>query len=124
MIPGAISENGKRRIYRVLCNVAGSDGEIGGVERDLLQRVAVFFGLGAEEAEKLERKGLAKKGLRVGKSPTERDYLVKALIEIAAADGQLSKRQEKRLYAVAKLIGLPEADLHKRLKDRFQPPRG
>lgn len=113
-----VSPNGLRRIYRLLANMAGCDGEVDRMERALLNGVAERFGLTAAEAAALEEEGFGGRGLKVGKRPAERELLVAQLIEMALADGVLDAAEAKRLEAFARKIGLPLEELKRRLNER------
>ena len=109
------TSNGIKRIYRILCNVAASDGEVHPREREILEVNAALLGLTQEEMTSLEREGFAGQGLRVGKSPEERAFLMGAVIDVAVADGVIVRQERKRLLAFADLIGLPRSELERRL---------
>jgi tellurite resistance protein len=114
-----ISPNGARRIYRILCNLAASDGSIDPTEREVMESVREFFDLTQEECEALEAEGASGKGLRLGKNEAEREYLMGCMIDVAAADGVLAPQERRRVHKFGKAVGLDRDELERRLIARF-----
>ena len=116
-----ISSNGARRIYRVLCLVAACDGSIDPSEREILDDFVGRFGIEPEEAALLEAEGSAAKRLSVGKNPLERELMFQLMVDVAAADGELHKNEQKRLVTFADTLGISRAELRRRLAERMGP---
>lgn len=116
-----ISSNGARRIYRVLCLVAACDGSIDPSEREVLADFVTRFGIAPEEAALLEAEGAAAKRLSVGKNPLERELMFQLMVDVAAADGELHKNEQKRLVTFADTLGISRAELRRRLDERLGP---
>lgn len=110
-----LTPQGQRRIYRIMCNVAACDGSVAPSERALLEAAQGRFGLSAEEASALEAEGAAGESLEIGEEKSERDALISAMIEVAAADGRIDAAERKRLVRVAKQIGLTFQELQDQL---------
>lgn len=106
--PPSISEGGRRRIYRLLCNLAACDGSVDPTERAVLDEVLELFEIPAAEALSLEAEGAAGTGLRIGKNPAERSFLLGSMIEVAAADGVLDPHEQRRLKQLAAKVGLTD----------------
>lgn len=117
---GELSPNGKRRVYRTLCNMAGCEGEIPAKEREVLEHYRARFEIPSVEATEIEAQALKGEGIKVGKLKAERSVLMKGLIAVAAADGVLSKPERKRLTTFAKAVGLAPEKLEAEL-DRQIP---
>ena len=114
-----ISPNGARRIYRILCNLAASDGTIDVTEREVLDDVAEYFDFDRAQSTALEEEGIAGTRLGVGANPTERAYLIGCMIDVAAADGVLAPEELERLNLFAEAVGLSSEELSQRLVARF-----
>lgn len=118
-----VTGSGLRRVYRLLCLVAHCDHELHPAERALLDRYRARFGIPEAEAAFLEDEGREGLNVRLGRDPVEQGLMLEAMIEVAAADGRLEPREQKRLLKVAGAIGLPQADLLGRLRARFAGDR-
>ena len=116
-----ISSNGARRIYRVLCLVAACDGSVDPSEREILEDFVARFGIEPAEAALLEAEGAAAKRLSVGKNPLERELMFQLMVDVAAADGELHKNEQKRLVTFADTLGISRAELRRRLSERMGP---
>lgn len=110
---------GLRRIYRVMCHVAGCDGDVAASEREVLSAAAARFGLEAGEAEALEREGLAGEALEIGASEPERAALITAMVDVAVADRRLDGAERKLLVKIAKELGLSLEALQAELLPRL-----
>ena len=110
---------GQRRIYRVMCRVAGCDGEIAASERQVLSAAAARFALAPSEAEALEREGLAGERLEIGESESERAALIAAMVDVAVADRRLDGAERKLLVKIAKDLGLSLEALQAELLPRL-----
>ena len=115
----ALPEGAAQRIYRIMCNVATCDGHLDESERKVLDAAVSSFGLGAEEASALEAEGSAGEGIVIGEDPAERQALITAMIDVAAADGRIDSAERKRLVRVAKRIGLSPQELEAQLLPRL-----
>jgi tellurite resistance protein len=104
----SISEGGRRRIYRLLCNLAACDGNVDPTERAVLDDVLEHFQIPQAEAKSLEAEGAAGSGLRIGKNPAERLFLLGSMIDVAAADGVLDPQEQRRLGQLAAKVGLSD----------------
>jgi hypothetical protein len=115
----SLSENGRRRIYRILCNLAACDGEVDANERRLLDAFREEHGLSPAEAQALEAEGRLGKDLPIGKNPAERELLLDAMIDVAAADGVLAPQEERRLRKIGKKMGIGKEELRDAVRGRF-----
>ncbi len=106
-----ISDNGKKRIYRILCHLAYCDGEVSPEERARLDIYRKRFGFDAKDAVLIEAQAADGKDLSIGKNSAERDFLVQAMVDIVAADGKLDPKEEKRVLKVGKILGIDVKDL-------------
>jgi uncharacterized tellurite resistance protein B-like protein len=116
----AVTHNGKRRIYRLLCCLAWCDGDMHEAEREYLDAFAAHFYIREDEAASLEEEGKTSTELGVSKRSSERTLLVDALIDIAMADGKLVAEEQQKLIKFGKTIGLTEEDLAARIVQRVQ----
>ena len=105
-----MSENGRRRIYRVLLKVARADKRIHPNEVRALARMRGKLGLSNEEALAVEREPLGS-ALRLGNSDHERKVLAELMVELALADQDLALQEFRVLRQVALAIGLPQEQL-------------
>ncbi len=115
-----VSHNGKRRIYRILCHLAWCDGDMHATERQLLDAFVAHHGIRPDEAASLELEGKEARELGVSKRQSERVLMVDALIDLAAADGQLVAAEQKRLLKFGKTVGLSEQEVAARVVARVQ----
>jgi len=104
----SISEGGRRRIYRLLCNLAACDGRIDPREWAILEDIKDHFLISSAEAMSLAKEGAEGRGLQIGKNPAERLFLLGAMIEVAAADGVLDPQEQRRLTKLAATVGLSD----------------
>lgn len=118
-----VSGSGTRRIYRLLCLVAYCDHDLHPAERVLLEAYRRRFGLSPEEAAGLEAEGRAGHGVRLGRDPLEQRLLLEAMIDVAASDGRIEPREQKRLLKIAGAIGLGQAELVALVRARFARDR-
>ena len=88
---------GLRRIYRVMCHVAGCDGDVAASERE----------------------GLAGEALEIGASEPERAALITAMVDVAVADRRLDGAERKLLVKIAKELGLSLEALQAELLPRL-----
>lgn len=116
---GSVSQNGVRRVYRVLCHLAACDGEVHPRERAVLEAFRQAFQIADAEGELLEGEGIGGDKLEVGGNPAERALLLDAMLDVAAADGKLAKAEEKRLIVFGELVGLRREALRKAILARF-----
>ena len=112
---------GLRRIYRLLWNLAACDGEIARGEVSLLEAFRIRHGISREEARRLGAEGRDGKRLEVGKDPAERAMLIGELVELAAADGELSPPERRRILKLSALLSLDQREVESRLAERFPP---
>lgn len=110
-----LSPEARRRIYRVMCNVAACDGSVAAAERDVLQAALKRFEIGPVEAQALEAEGAAGQGMEIGEDKSERDTLITCMIEVVMADGRVDAAERKGLVRVAKQIGLTFQELQDQL---------
>lgn len=114
-----VSENGLRRIYRALCNLAACDGEVDPSEQRLLDAYCEEHGIGAAEASELEGEGRRGERLDVGKNPDERALMLECMIDVAAADGVLDPQELKRLRRLSKVMGIDKEELTEAIRARW-----
>jgi uncharacterized tellurite resistance protein B-like protein len=119
MDTSGISPNGAKRIYRILSRLAACDGRLDPTERQVLDRVCELFEIPGEEARVLEREGIEGASLKIGSNPAEQACLMTLMLDVAAADGRLDPNELRRLELVARTVGMPEAELTRRLRERF-----
>ena len=112
----ASSTRGARRIYRLLWNLAASDGDVNDDEERLLEQFRVTMGIDQAEATELRNEGLRGTNLQVGKSESERQLLLEQLIALAVADGDVSTAELKRLRSFASMLKVPPHALEARLR--------
>lgn len=87
-----VSERGARRVFGALCVIACAEGRPGPGQRRELAEFQEFLGLSDAAARLLERQATGGGGtLRIGKRRAELEFLMGALIDVAAADGALSR---------------------------------
>jgi hypothetical protein len=118
-----VSGSGVRRIYRLLCLVAYCDHELHPAERVLLEAYRRRFGIPPEEAAVLEEEGRGGRDVRLGRDPVEQRLLLEAMIDVAAADGRLEPKEQKRLVKLAGAMGLGQPELLALVKARFARDR-
>lgn len=109
-----------RRIYRLMCLVAASDGEIGKEEDQVLGAFCLRYGLSAAEAFALREEALRGEQLAVGGAPGEREALLDALIEITVADGVVTQAESRNLRAFCEALQVPVDALERRLHARMR----
>lgn len=95
-----LSYDGARRVYGLLCAMAHVDGRIAPAQRRELEDFQEYLGLSAFAAGVLEDEARRSRVLRLGLRAAELDLLMGALIDMAAADGRLSAREERLLERV------------------------
>ena len=115
-----VSQNGKRRIYRVLCHLAWCDGQVQIVERQMLQAFVAYHRIAPNEAALLEEEGKESRGLGISKRASERELMIDALIDLAAADGQLVAAEQDRLLKFGMTVGLTEQEIATRVVGRVK----
>jgi len=115
----ALDAEAAARIYRVLCHLSAVDGEVDPRERVCLDAFRDLHRIGAERAATLEAEGLRGEGLAVGPSARERTLLIRAMVDVAAADGRLDPAELERLREVAQVIGLPPLQLARYVEEVF-----
>jgi tellurite resistance protein len=113
------SAKGLRRIYRVLWYLANSEGDVGPEEDALLDGYRKRYGISPLEAAQLRREGMRGKGIEISKSPEERALLLEELVAVAAADGELSPPERKRLEKLGRLLKVPPAELERLLREQL-----
>lgn len=118
-----VSGSGVRRIYRLLCLVAYCDHDLHPAERVLLEAYRRRFGIEPAEAAVLEEEGREGREVRLGRDPVEQRLLLEAMIDVAAADGRLEPKEQKRLVKLAGAMGLGQPELLALVKARFARDR-
>jgi len=114
-----VSDNGLRRIYGILCRLARCDGQVDRSERDVLEAYRIRYGLDRTEAADVEVSGGGRKTVSLGRAAAERDALLEAVIEVVVADGIFDPEEQKRVARLARGMGLPEAELMRRVSERL-----
>lgn len=109
------SPDGARRVYRLLSNLAWSDGLYVPAERALLQGFRELHAISAAEAKALEAEGREGRGLRLGKDAGERELLLEAAVKLALVDGDLDMAEQMRLASFARVLGVEEDRVMQRL---------
>ncbi len=118
-----ITDGGRRRIYRILCHLAHTDGKVQPREREVVEAQRVLLGLSPAEALHLEAQGRAGQELQVGSGIAEQAHLLGAMIEVVAAHGRvLDQLEQRRLTEVALACGCPRATLAELLVARLSGP--
>lgn len=119
-----VTEGGRRRIYRILCHLAHTDGEVQPRERQVLEAQRALLGLSPAEGLSLEAQGRAGQELQVGSGIAEQAHLLGAMIEVVAAHGRdLDELEQRRLTEVALACGCPRATVAELLVARLSGPR-
>lgn len=117
--PQGLTPRGARRVFRFLWHLAGCDGEVHPSEEALLADFERQLQIEPEDALVLAGEGLRGEHLTVGSRPTERSFLLEALLDLAAADGRLDRAEERRLVAFAQLIGVSRTRIREQILERF-----
>lgn len=118
-----ITAGGRRRIYRILCHLAHTDGRVQPRERAVLEAQRALLGLEPPEAQRLEAQGRAGQELQVGSGIAEQAHLLGAMIEVVAAHGRdLDELEQRRLTEVALACGCPRATVAELLVARLSGP--
>lgn len=117
--PREVTQNGVRRIFTILCNLAACDGAIQRVERKVLDNFCARFAVSDNEADQLEFEGIRGQGLRVGKNPAERALLLKYMLEVIASDAFLAPQERVRLYKFGASAGYTQQRLDEELQKLF-----
>lgn len=102
-----LSFDGTRRVYGLLCAMAHVDGRIAPAQRRELEDYQEYLGLSPFAARVLEDEARRSRSLRLGLRKVELDLLMGALIDMAAADGRLSPKEERLLERVNERAGWP-----------------
>ena len=116
-----ISENGHKRIYRILCSLAWCDGNCDEAERKRLEGYRERFGMDQATAAALEEEGRHSKELKIGKKASEREFLVHAMVDIVSADRRLARREERRILKIGKTLGIDIQELVQWLRTGLGP---
>ncbi len=116
-LQGEVTQAGRRRVYRVLCHLAGCDGVIDAKERAVLDARKAEWALTPEEAAGLEAEGLAGERLDLGQNATEQRLLLDAMVAVVAADGCLDHEEQRRVLEIAAAVGLPVDEVKAKLMD-------
>ena len=114
-----LSDAALERIYRLLVRLAYCDGQVDPSERDVLDAFRIKHDLDPDLGDALERNSAQSDRHNLGADPAERSVLLRAMIEVAVADGVLDPSELARLRAVARAMGVPEAELMRRIQDRM-----
>ncbi|MCA8924129.1 MAG: TerB family tellurite resistance protein [Planctomycetes bacterium] len=117
------SDPGARRIYRLLCYLASSDGGATAEEQALLESFRVGMGIDQAEAAALRDEGLRGENLQVGTEEPERALLLDQLLALAVADGEVTTQELRRLRRFCKLLKVPPATLERRLRQTLGESR-
>jgi tellurite resistance protein TerB len=107
----AVSANGVRRVYRILCNLAWCDGEVDPRELDYLATFRAKHGISEAEAEELRAEGERQGALKLSKNADEQALLAESMLGLAAADGVVAPAERKKLDQLAKVVGLELSQL-------------
>jgi hypothetical protein len=95
-----VSREGSLRIYAALCAVAHVEGRPSPAQRRLLVDYEEYLGLSAFTARLIEGQALRSPDLRIGSRAPELELLMRAMIDMAAADGEISRREGRLLARV------------------------
>lgn len=117
-----LSDNGRRRIYRLMAFFAHCDGELAPAERQVLDRYRHLLDLPAEEARTLEAEGAATKMMKFGRRPVEREILMRCVAEMVAADGRWHEREQERVRQLCQRLLIPPLRMQRLLKRAFRSP--
>lgn len=112
---------GARRLYRILL-YAGGEEALDPREREVLEAFRARWGIGADEAERIEAERSDTGRLSLGSDASERAHLMAALVELIAADGRLDQDEQRRLQRLAEFLGLPRQELVRELLERLAGP--
>ncbi len=100
-----LSYDGTRRVYGLLCAMAHVDGRVAPAQRRELDEFQEYLGLSSFAARVLEDEACRSRSLRLGLRQVELDLLMAALIDMAAADGRISAKEERLLERVNERAG-------------------
>jgi hypothetical protein len=113
--PAAVSPNGVRRVYRLLCDLAWSDGSVVPAERTWLAGFCARHAISPGEAMALEAEARAKKGFKLTRRAEEQILLVDSMVALVLADGVVAPEERRRAAAFARTLGLDPAAVEERL---------
>lgn len=103
----------------MLWYLANSEGDVGPEEDALLDGYRRRYGISPIEAAQLRREGMRGKGIEISKSPQERALLLEELVAVAAADGEISDPERKRLEKLGRLLKVPAGELQRLLREQL-----
>ena len=97
--------------FKVLVAAALADGSLDDSERPLLLDAAASFGVAAGDVDRIieEGRGGGLKG-KIPSDPAARSKLFMALLKVVAADGDISKGEEKLFLRLSSSFGLNELE--------------
>ena len=121
--PAGPSAGSRRRIYTALCAFAGEDGTIHPPEREWLEAFREREGISREEGATCEAEGLRGE-LRLGREAEEQTALLRAMLDLSAADGVLTRKEYKSIKSLAKRAGVELEVIRIELEERFPDLRG
>jgi tellurite resistance protein len=116
---GELSETAIERIYRMLVRLAYCDDSIDPCERDVLDAFQIKYGLDPDRGAQLERESATSDKHRIGRELGEQNLLLRAMVEVAVADGVLDPAEVKRLRMVARAMGVSEHKLMQLVQERL-----
>lgn len=96
-------------LFKLLASVAGADGEFSDKERQVLYSYAKKFGIKAERAKKLIEEVAADGRFTIPESDSEKKKQIKALVEMAKADGAVDDNELTLIKIVSQRFGLGES---------------
>ena len=113
-----ISPNGAKRVYRILARMAwlGSDGQLDGPTRGVLEAYRTRLGINPTEGLELEESGRAGESMHVGKRKAEQTFLFDAMIDVGVANRAVHDKQLRYLKRFAKVLDVPKDALRARLE--------
>lgn len=120
----ALSERGRRRVFRVLCYLAHADDDLDPREGALLDDLRRQLGIDPDEAGALEDQARRGERLQLKPDDPETDLALRALADVMLADGVLHPKEAARLKRIAGAVGVSDARLAKLLRDAMRRRSG
>ena len=118
----APSSSSARQLYRILLYLVHTDVGVDPRERAVLDGFRERWGIAPEEAAELESERSETGRLSLPNDAEERGLLVAALAEVVAADGALTRTEQRRLQRLAEFLGLPREELLREVMERLAGP--
>jgi uncharacterized membrane protein YebE (DUF533 family) len=110
-----LPQESKRRIYQAMIFMARRPAGIVDADQVILNTYAKILGLEAE-AEALAEQAVGER-VGLGKGASERDALLTALVDLAAADGVVDDRERRRLKRIFEKLGVDESGIFPSVED-------